>query len=348
MAARQKVSRTLAYCLIVSTLIFFTLNRMRREKLSPRLQEAMASIDSDMWSSSDAASSPPQHQPHPPEFNFLSQSDDAPFDAALPQDETPTPSSDASLDVEVETKHLPSFYDVAMDKGSNKVMMHSYQGTYERHLPARARGRKIKLLEIGLGCDAGYGPGGGAAYNTWREYYPGVDLYFIESDAECAERYREEMSGATVVVGDAGDRDFLDEFLQVQGASGGGNFDVIVAGGGTSVAQQIAGLETLWKGVRPGGVYFCEFLETSYMHRYGSANATSGKKGEKEDKESMVRFLQDLIADMMYPDASMEADYLKDDDGIAVWQRKVKFDEVESVRHVDCSKQICAISKRAD
>ncbi len=45
---------------------------------------------------------------------------------------------------------------------------------YEHRLTP-LRDQNIKMLEIGLGCDMGYGPG--ASYNTWLEYFPHVDLY---------------------------------------------------------------------------------------------------------------------------------------------------------------------------
>lgn len=46
----------------------------------------------------------------------------------------------------------PSFYEVALTHGTDKVTTHHYENMYERYLPA-LRHKRIKMLEIGLGCD---------------------------------------------------------------------------------------------------------------------------------------------------------------------------------------------------
>lgn len=48
--------------------------------------------------------------------------------------------------------NLPSFYEVARTHGTDKVTAHHYEQMYERYLPA-LRHKRIKMLEIGLGCD---------------------------------------------------------------------------------------------------------------------------------------------------------------------------------------------------
>lgn len=51
-------------------------------------------------------------------------------------------------------KHDKTFYEIALEKGTDKVMKgdHSYHEMYEKYLPA-LRYKKIKMLEIGLGCN---------------------------------------------------------------------------------------------------------------------------------------------------------------------------------------------------
>lgn len=46
----------------------------------------------------------------------------------------------------------PNFYEVATHHGTDKVTEHSYHDMYDKYLPA-LRHQKIKMLEIGLGCD---------------------------------------------------------------------------------------------------------------------------------------------------------------------------------------------------
>lgn len=125
------------------------------------------------------------------------------------------------------------------------------------------RDRHIKMLEIGLGCDMGYGPG--ASYYTWLEYFPHVDLYYIEYDAACAAAWANKTTGATIFTGDQADVSFLQRFV----AESGGNFDIIIDDGGHTMTQQRTSLEHLWDSVKPGGIYFVEDVHTSYYENYG-------------------------------------------------------------------------------
>lgn len=344
MAARAKGSKTLLYFVVVAIIVVFTLFRIRHDRYSPELlQDGRVDV---------IGNSPPSHQEsssssQSPDTLLLPGADSSSGPQTDGQPSTAQTLDESSSGTHGEDSRRPSFYEIAMEKGSDKVTMHTYQDTYERYLPSRRKqpgggGRKVKLLELGLGCDAGRGRAGASAYHTWLEYFPagGVELYFIEGDAECAAKWRAEMTGATVVTGDPGDAAFLDGFLQEHSSGGGADFDVVVGGGGHTVAQQMASLETLWKAVRPGGVYFCEYLETSYLETFGGGNI------KPTMRDTMVHFLHDLIEDLMYPDPSVDSYQTK---GMEItWPRKVQFDEVESISHIDCSRQICAITKRAD
>lgn len=46
----------------------------------------------------------------------------------------------------------PTWHDLATHHNTDKVNPHSYQDMYDKYLPA-FRHKKIKMLEIGLGCD---------------------------------------------------------------------------------------------------------------------------------------------------------------------------------------------------
>lgn len=252
----------------------------------------------------------------------------------------------------IDARDQPSFYDISIEKGTDKVTMHTYHDMYERYLPS-LRNRRIKLLEIGgLGCTLAHGPG--PSYYTWLEYFPYAELYFIEPDAECVDKWREKLKGARgIVTGDQADEVFLENFLaSLRYDDPDFAFDVIIDDGGHMMDQQLVSLQTLWKAVKPGGTYFVEDLETSYLEEYGggggraAAAATTGASGLRR-KETMVQFIQRMTEDLMYPDARMQVYNVQDGQDTA-WNRKVQFDEVESITHIDCSRQICAISKRRD
>lgn len=70
----------------------------------------------------------------------------------------------------------PSFYEIAIKTGTDKVTDHSYHHMYQKYLPA-IRNRKIKMLEIGLGCDMSYGPGASVsllAYSSTFSLSPSI------------------------------------------------------------------------------------------------------------------------------------------------------------------------------
>lgn len=54
-----------------------------------------------------------------------------------------------------------------------------YHYSYNRYL-SRARFHPLNLLEIGLGCDMGYGPG--ASMKLWRAFLPCSNISFVEFD----------------------------------------------------------------------------------------------------------------------------------------------------------------------
>lgn len=61
---------------------------------------------------------------------------------------------------------------------TDKISVHTYESMYSFYFEARGarRYRKLKILEIGLGCDMGYGPG--ASAKLWRKYFPESEVWF--------------------------------------------------------------------------------------------------------------------------------------------------------------------------
>lgn len=86
--------------------------------------------------------------------------------------------------------------------------------------------------------------------------------------------------------------------------------------------QQMTSLQQLWRIVKPGGVYFCEDLQTSYMDFYGGGNAAVQTGGL-----TMMAFIGQMIEDM------------------TAAPRRQNFEGAEEVIHVDCSREVCAFFK---
>lgn len=320
MAARASRNRLFSYAIIITFLILIRIKIGQLNDYSSALGEATVDMAGNFW---------PFENQQEARAAFSSSKEMLGKSGGSARDDRKFDSKFASGKME----NHASFYEIAIEQGTDKVTLHAYQDIYERYLPAERNGR-IKILEIGVDCGAG--SQAAASYNTWIEYFPNVDLYFIESDEECVELMRDEMNRAELVTGDVADKLFLEEFQMQYGS----DFDVIVSSTGLTTMQQVIGLEILWKTVKPGGVFFCEFLETSYMEKYGAGRVISNTK------DTMVQHLHKMIEDLMYPDPNLEAYHLK---GMGVsWPRKVQFEEVESIKHIDCERQVCAVLKRAD
>ncbi|SMY24403.1 unnamed protein product [Zymoseptoria tritici ST99CH_1A5] len=211
----------------------------------------------------------------------------------------------------------PSFYEIALSHGTDKVTTHSYHHMYQKYL-SPFRDVPFKMLEIGLGCDMNYGPG--ASYWTWLEYFPYVDLYYIEYDAACAEKWAGNTTGATIFAGDQADVKFLERFMKEAGE----DFDVIIDDGGHHMNQQIVSLQTLWRAVVPGGLYFCEDLQTSYWENYEGDPTQSGK----------VKTMMGMIKE------------LADDLNVRPAKTARKHAVSQEMQFVDCMEEVCAFGKK--
>ncbi|KFX86715.1 hypothetical protein V495_08671 [Pseudogymnoascus sp. VKM F-4514 (FW-929)] len=212
--------------------------------------------------------------------------------------------------VEAPKVDRPSFREIGKKHGTDKVTVHRYHHMYEKYLEP-LRDEKLKMLEIGLGCDMSYGPG--ASYHTWLEFFPNVDLYYIEYDAACAEKWSAKTTGATIFTGDQADVPFLKKVLNETG----GGFDVIVDDGGHTMNQQKTSIDILFGSVKPGGLYFVEDLQTSYAPKYG------GGMGVK------TTFVERVKASL---------------DGLMLSRPSPDF--MADVYSVDCMKEVCAFSKK--
>ncbi|KAB5511552.1 S-adenosyl-L-methionine-dependent methyltransferase [Coniochaeta sp. 2T2.1] len=207
----------------------------------------------------------------------------------------------------------PSFKDIALKHGTDKVTDHHYWYMYEKYLEP-LREKRVKMLEIGLGCDMSYGPG--KSYYTWLEFFPNVDLYYIEYDAACAEKWKHKTDRATIFVGDQADRTFLRKFIE----ESGGNFDIIIDDGGHQMNQQLISFEELWGIVKPGAYYFIEDLHTSYIASYQGDPTT-----KDATKPTLMKYIYELIDDKMV-------------DG-----NKISYSK--NIRGIDCMREVCLITK---
>jgi hypothetical protein len=209
------------------------------------------------------------------------------------------------------------FYATANKFKTDKVTWHTYHHTYQHYFP-QIRCKPLKMLEIGLGCGMSYGPG--ASYYLWLEYFPLAEIYFIEIDGECAEKWKQLDPRVHVYVGDQANVTFLNEFKKKTG----GDFDFIVDDGGHDMNQQIISFETLLSSVKPGGFYFIEDLLTSLNPDHGG--------GDDDKKKTTLNYIKDMLTDFES----------RNGDNPLPLRKPIS----SSINRIDCTQEICAFTKQ--
>ena len=152
----------------------------------------------------------------------------------------------------------------------------SYQMMYGIHLlPLTHVARPPKILEIGLGCTMGYGPGRSA--RLWRKLLPRSELWEAEVDARCVQRHALSLQreGINVVTGSAADEATVRRWI----AASGGEFDVsstwcVIDDGSHDAVDVFAAFPLLWSALRPGGLYFIEDIGAPEMARVAQVMAS--------------------------------------------------------------------------
>ena len=127
----------------------------------------------------------------------------------------------------------------------------SYFPAYEK-LFEKYRGKSIRVLEIGVNL--------GGSLILWKEYF-GAKAQIVGIDIEeSCQQYEDVSRNIHVRIGDQTDSDFLGSVNEEFGP-----FDIIIDDGSHIVSHQIASFNALFEtGVKEGGLYMVEDLETSF------------------------------------------------------------------------------------
>ena len=143
--------------------------------------------------------------------------------------------NESTINLKKETNNnVELFRHLGNKHGTDKVTFHGYEYLYGIHL-GPFRYEKINFLEIGLGCNMGYGPGKGVL--VWKEFMPEANIYSLEFDAPCAEKFKNQTQLKKMFTGDQSDLNLLKNIGEEVG-----RFDVIVDDGGHSRKQQVNSL----------------------------------------------------------------------------------------------------------
>mmetsp|Transcript_26553 Transcript_26553/g.28556 ORF Transcript_26553/g.28556 Transcript_26553/m.28556 type:complete len:177 (+) Transcript_26553:590-1120(+) len=117
----------------------------------------------------------------------------------------PEVKKEPSVDVGYVTDGVAIFRETAesFQPTTDKVTTHEYYIMYGNHLlPYYYKHPEMKMLEIGLGCDMGYGPG--ASVKLWKALFPEADLWEAEFDGKCVQKNQDMLLelGLKTLVGD--------------------------------------------------------------------------------------------------------------------------------------------------
>ena len=191
---------------------------------------------------------------------------------------------------------------------------HRYHNMYGQFLlPYAANKRHFKLLEIGLGCNMGYGPGASVA--LWKKLFPDAEIWEAEYVKECIDKAieKKQLEGIHVLVGDQSDYKVLDSWIE----QSGGNFDIIIDDGGHHNCQISNTFDKLWPQLNPGGYYFIEDLHVGKSKSYIAEDCGSVVMSEKlgQWQEQLIyktlrwgqRWKYQLPSDMIFVHCQAEA-----------------------------------------
>jgi hypothetical protein len=205
----------------------------------------------------------------------------------------------------------------SLDPVTDKTQVHKYHTMYGIFLlPYAANKPKMKMLEIGLGCNMGYGPGASVA--LWKMLFPQADLWEAEYVKECVDKAMDkgQLNGINILVGDQADMPTLDRWIQ----ESGGKFDIVIDDGGHHNCQISNSFDKLWPEVTPGGIYFIEDLHVGRWAKY------------KCDDIVMSERLKDWTEQLIYSTVRKSASF----------KHKIPLD----VDFVYCQEEACVVGKK--
>ena len=136
------------------------------------------------------------------------------------------------------------------DYGSGERKIDSYYRHYDTHFEAR-KNDEMNVLEIGIQH--------GGSLRMWTKYFANGKVTGVDNDPHCKDL---DVNGATVVIGDQSNPEFLAQFV---------GFDIIIDDGGHTMEQQQVSFKTLFPLLKQGGIYVIEDLHTSYWPEFQDA-----------------------------------------------------------------------------
>jgi hypothetical protein len=179
---------------------------------------------------------------------------------------------------------LQSFTEILIASGSDKYEKHHYERYYEPWLAPYRNKAGVKLLEIGAQD--------GKSLKLWSDYLTKPQMIMGLAYGDQSGGVEERLAGLPAVSVFRGDQSKPKtmEYLQNKGP-----WDIIIDDGSHFPAHMVYSFFSLWKSIKPGGIFIIEDLETNYWKSgseiYGyQLNGTGIEAGP--DANAVVKFMQ--------------------------------------------------------
>jgi hypothetical protein len=223
------------------------------------------------------------------------------------------------------TWHYMNFTAVAVSHQpvTDKVA-HGYGTIYDAYFTEPVVLKPTKLLEIGVGCGMGYGPG--ASSKIWPDLFPRAEIWFAEYNVECIKKYWQPGLSWRYVTGDQSDI----KTLQMWTATFGGNFDFIIDDGGHTNPQIWNSFHWLFgNALKPGGTYFIEDIHVGRVEPWYAGGIPGG------NGTVILDAIKDWLDQLVVRSAL--------DSGV----RKPSYRHIlpDTIARIDCVRDMCAITK---
>jgi len=181
-----------------------------------------------------------------------------------------------------------SLTDMMKDSGTGKQYRHHFDRYYKKWLAPYRDLQDAKILEIGAK--------GGKSLSVWVEYFSLPELivglaYGVGTENVEDKNSREEK--VKIIRGDQSKKETMDQLNEL------GSWDVIIDDGSHHPEHVIFSLFSLWKSVRPGGIYVVEDLETGYWKAgtdvYGYKLHGGMNAGPKENTSNKIKQFIEIL-----------------------------------------------------
>jgi hypothetical protein len=167
--------------------------------------------------------------------------------------------------------------------GTDKTTIHNYTSVYERYF-APLRDDRLTLLEIGVG---GYADPqtGGQSLRMWAEYFPKATIIGLDDQPKTLnlpDRVR-------VYRGDQTDAALIERLVEDYG-----QLDIVIDDASHICELSIGAFKAVWPHLKPGGLYICEDVFTSYHAGYGGHPDPDHQGGDPTAMQFFRRMADDL------------------------------------------------------